>query len=97
MSAYEKWVEDVTRLYNKFWDIAHLLNDEGTQQLKAFRTLAHMAEWCDTAGELLDWILSEDELDQEDKKALSNGRGSAAIKALMLIAKEEKEEKHDEI
>lgn len=92
MNEYEKWVEDVTNLYNKFWDIAHLLNDEGTQQLKAFRTLAQMAEWCNTAGELLDWILTEDELDQEDKDALSNGRGSAAIKALMLIAAEEKKE-----
>lgn len=92
MNKYEKWVEDVTNLYNKFWDIAHLLNDEGTQRLKAFRTLAQMAEWCNTAGELLDWILTEDELDQEDKDALSNERGSAAIKALMLIAAEEKKE-----
>lgn len=83
---YAEWKEAVKKEYSRLSDVIDYLNDSGMERLRAFKTLSEMAEFNQTAAELLDDIRDSASEEIYVKKTLESVHASGALRALNRIA-----------
>ncbi len=84
---YEEWKAAVEKEYSRLSDVIDYLNDSGMERLRVFKTLSEMAEFNQTAAELLDDIRISEKEEEDVQKMMESFHAGRAIKTLEKIAK----------
>ena len=84
---YEEWKAAVEKEYSRLSDVIDYLNDSGMERLRVFKTLSEMAEFNQTAAELLDDIRNSEKEEEDVQKMMESFHAGRATKTLEKIAK----------
>ena len=84
---YAEWKEAVEKEYSRLSDVIDYLNDSGMERLRVFKTLSEMAEFNQTAADLLNDIRASEKEEEDVQKMMESFHAGQAIKRLQMIAK----------
>lgn len=83
---YTEWKAAVQAILKQLRAVEPYLNDAGKERKDVMATLLDLANFCDTAAELMAWIESREGMDQYDNKRLSSHHAQSPIRRLKKIA-----------
>ena len=83
---YAEWKEAVEKEYSRLSDVIDYLNDSGMERLRVFKTLSEMAEFNQTAAELLNDIRTSEKEEVDVKMMVESFHAGRVIKTLEKIA-----------
>ena len=86
VTNYAEWKAAVTAEHKKLAEVSYYLNDDGKERMRVFNILGNLAAFCGTPEELLAWIDSREDFDQNDVAAVESDHATLAIKSLRKIA-----------
>ena len=90
ITNFETWTEVVRTEYLKLYEVHQYLNDKGLARYYAYVNLYHLATFCSSATELIEWIDSKEGLETYQIKALTlEGPAARPIGKLRRIAAQE--------
>jgi len=82
---FAEWKEAVQANLNQLQAVAPYLNDSGKERKEVMTTLVNLACFCNTAGELLQWIECREDMDRQDIQRLSSYHAQSPIRCLRRI------------
>lgn len=87
---YTEWKEAVQTDLSQLRAVEFYLNDAGKERKFVMITLLNLADFCDTATELLEWIESRKDMDWYENMLLSSYHAKSPIRRLRKIAETDK-------
>ena len=84
---FTAWQESVRAEEQRLLAVEPYLNADGKARLAAYGVLAQMAGLCSGAGEMIEWLESQNDLDDPAVVCLENEHADAPLRALRLIAR----------
>lgn len=89
ITTFEQWKEICHKEYTQLYNVFAYLNDKGQERYYAFGNLYDLANFCESASELVEWIDSKEGLDEYQVKRLDDDQAARAIAKLRRIAEKE--------
>lgn len=87
---YADWKAAVQEILSQLHAVEFYLNDAGKVRKNVMITLLNLANFCDTAAELVEWIESREGMDRHENELLSSNHAQSPIRRLRLIAAADK-------
>ena len=88
---FKEWKEAVNKEYEKLRSAEDYLNERGKERKLVYATLVNLANFCESAKELVNWI-DKEEMMREDVEALASPYSRAPMRMLRKLAEEGAEE-----
>lgn len=88
---FEDWKAVVQAEYKKLSDMESYLNNSGKNRKFVYGSILNMACYCSSAQELLNWISDPMQLEDDDKRAVTDPNALHPLNALKKLAEKERQ------